>query len=60
MLSKLMKLIILIICFAFITSLAEVTVAASPAQQESQLAARGVPGTFEVTTELRAESEMPR
>jgi hyperosmotically inducible protein len=31
--------------------------------QESQLAymaARGVPGTFEVTNELRAESEMPR
>jgi hypothetical protein len=36
MLSKLMKLIILIICFAFFNSLAEVMVAASPAQQQER------------------------
>jgi len=38
MLSKLLKLIILIICFAFFTSLVEVTVAASPAPQQERAA----------------------
>ncbi|HEX8775421.1 MAG TPA: Hsp20/alpha crystallin family protein [Pyrinomonadaceae bacterium] len=54
MLSKLLKLIILIICFAFFTSLPEVIVTASPAPEHSQpayTAEHGVPGTFEVTNE---------